>query len=413
MPKKFKVLLSAYACEPNKGSEPGIGWNWAIEIAKRGHNVIVLTRRNNRAVIEQESDVPINLSFIYYDLPDKLMGLKKIFGVHLYYFLWQLGTYFFIKKQIKYLSLNFIHHITFGNIRKYSILSFLNIPFYYGPNGGGENCPSNLLKEVSLKNKTKEFVRNGLNKGVRYNPLSNIIFDRALKIFTATEQSSYYINKRFKAKITNASAIGITVNQTSNNLLKKDNTTIQLLYVGRFIYWKGLHICFDALKLLNDKGINFKLTLVGKGSEEKMLRNKIKSLKLDTCVEWINWLPQEELAEVYTRNDLFVFPSLHDSGGMVVLEAMSLGLPVVCLDIGGPGYLVTEDVGSKIPVVNKSYNEVVEAYANAIIVLAKDQQLLKEKSLNAQQIVLDYSWENTVEKVYSIIEDDFNSLTKK
>lgn len=78
MPKKLNILLSAYACEPNKGSEPGIGWNWAIEIAKRGHVVTVLTRGNNKSVITKETDLPQNLSFIYYDLPDSLLLIKKV-----------------------------------------------------------------------------------------------------------------------------------------------------------------------------------------------------------------------------------------------------------------------------------------------------------------------------------------------
>ena len=97
--QKHKVLLSAYACEPNRGSEPGVGWNWAIEIAKRGHDVVVLTRKNNREVIESNENTPFNLNFIYYDLPSSLMWLKKVFGVQLYYFLWQIGACFFVKKQ--------------------------------------------------------------------------------------------------------------------------------------------------------------------------------------------------------------------------------------------------------------------------------------------------------------------------
>ena len=48
MSKKLKVLLSAYACEPNKGSEPGVGWNWLIEIAKLNHKVTVITRSNKK-----------------------------------------------------------------------------------------------------------------------------------------------------------------------------------------------------------------------------------------------------------------------------------------------------------------------------------------------------------------------------
>lgn len=408
-----KILLSAYACEPNRGSEPGVGWHWAIEIAKRGHEVIVLTRKNNKDVISKESGIPDNVSFLYYDLPDKLMFLKKVFGVQVYYFLWQIGIYFFVKKRIKQLHIDFIHHITFVAIRKYSFLCFLGVPFYYGPLGGGENCPKVLLKDVSFKNKLKEFVRNQLNKLVRFNPLSNLIFKQSRKIFATTEQSLFYINQTFQHKTILKPAIGIQLLDKSNSITVQSAPEIKLLYVGQFLYWKGLQLCFDALKELADENINFKLTLVGKGSEQNSLKEKIKNLNLESQVEWINWLPQEQLAQVYAQNDLFLFPSLHDSGGMVVLEAMSEGLPVITLDIGGPGIFVNEKVGSKIPVLHRSYHQVVTDYAKAIKELAQNRTLLSEKATNAKNHVEEFSWTKTIDNAYSVIENDYQSIALK
>ena len=60
-------------------------------------------------------------------------------------------------------------------------------------------------------------------------------------------------------------------------------------------------------------------------------------------VRFVPWLPQEKLFEQYQTHDLFVYPSLHDSSGNAVLEALSFGLPVVCLDLGGPAQIVTPD----------------------------------------------------------------------
>ena len=66
----MRVLLSAYSCQPGKGSEPGIGWNWAMQIA-RFHEVWVLTRAANRQAVEAalRANGPANLRFAYYDLP--------------------------------------------------------------------------------------------------------------------------------------------------------------------------------------------------------------------------------------------------------------------------------------------------------------------------------------------------------
>ena len=79
--KKLKVLVSAYACEPDKGSEPGVGWNWAKQIA-HFHEVWVVTRTNNRPAIEEriEKNPDPNLHFIYVDLPYGSVDGKKDSG---------------------------------------------------------------------------------------------------------------------------------------------------------------------------------------------------------------------------------------------------------------------------------------------------------------------------------------------
>jgi hypothetical protein len=92
----MKVLLSAYACEPGKGSEPGVGWNWVRQIAPFAE-VWVITRSNNREAIEKalaEEPLP-NVHWVYFDLPRWARFWKKgQRGVHLYYYLWQVGIYF-------------------------------------------------------------------------------------------------------------------------------------------------------------------------------------------------------------------------------------------------------------------------------------------------------------------------------
>src|SRR6266511_405878 len=94
--RRLKVLISVYACEPDKGSEPGVGWNWVKQIA-RFHEVWAITRANNRDPIERElAKQPMpNVRWVYFDLPKWSRFWKKgPRGVHLYYYLWQIGAYF-------------------------------------------------------------------------------------------------------------------------------------------------------------------------------------------------------------------------------------------------------------------------------------------------------------------------------
>ncbi|MCZ6744779.1 MAG: glycosyltransferase family 1 protein, partial [Alphaproteobacteria bacterium] len=141
----MKILLSAYACEPNKGSEPEVGWRWALELARLGHEVWVLTRENNRTSIEaglaRQNPLP-NLHFAYYDLPPWARWWKRgARGVHLYYRLWQWGAYRLAKKLHRQHGFDRAHHVTFVSLRHPTFLRRLGVPFVFGPVAGGERVP--------------------------------------------------------------------------------------------------------------------------------------------------------------------------------------------------------------------------------------------------------------------------------
>ena len=101
----MKILLSAYACEPNKGSEPEVGWKWATGLSKLGNSVFVITRLNNKENIEKELKKKKiqNLNFIYFDYPNWFLNIfkgKKI-DFHFYFYMWQIGIYFLLKKLLE------------------------------------------------------------------------------------------------------------------------------------------------------------------------------------------------------------------------------------------------------------------------------------------------------------------------
>ena len=113
----MRVIASAYACEPEKGSEPGVGWNWARQIA-RFHEVWVITRKNNRAAIEAAlaKEAVSNVHWVYFDLPRWASFWKKNRrGVHLYYYLWQIGAYLRVRKLHREFCFQLAHHLTFAN----------------------------------------------------------------------------------------------------------------------------------------------------------------------------------------------------------------------------------------------------------------------------------------------------------
>src|SRR5215510_13047225 len=127
MPERLNVLISAYACEPNKGSEPEVGWQLAMHVAKF-HDVTVLTRANNRENIEKglAAHTEPRPAFIYYDLPRWIVNLKPLIGVPPYYVLWQIGARRFISRRLA--SFDLIHHATFNSFRNPGVWWFCPKP---------------------------------------------------------------------------------------------------------------------------------------------------------------------------------------------------------------------------------------------------------------------------------------------
>ena len=139
----MKLLISAYACEPGRGSEAGVGWNCVLQAA-RFHEVWVLTRKNNREPIENalQTDPLENVRFVYFDLPRwSRFWKRRTRGLQLYYYLWQIGAYFVARKLHRRVGFDLTHHVTFVNYWLPSLLPLLPVPFLWGPVGGGESAP--------------------------------------------------------------------------------------------------------------------------------------------------------------------------------------------------------------------------------------------------------------------------------
>jgi len=135
---------------------------------------------------------------------------------------------------------------------------------------------------------------------------------------------------------------------------------------------------------------------VGQGPAEKRWHRLAETLGIAAQLDWISWVNQKDLAALYARHDLLLFPSLHDSGGMVVLEAMSHGLPVVCLDIGGPGRMVNALCGRVIATAGMKEADVIRQLGNAILLLANQPEYWEKLSQGAFQRVQEFSWPKVV-----------------
>jgi hypothetical protein len=150
--RRLKVLVSAYACEPGRGSEPGVGWHVVVEAA-RHHEVWAITRANNRSVIEADlarNPIP-NLHLVYYDLPRWARWWKRgARGTRLYYYLWQLALYPVARREHRRIGFDLAHHVTFVKYWMPSLLPFLPVPFLWGPYRAHLEC---LARSLGIEDK--------------------------------------------------------------------------------------------------------------------------------------------------------------------------------------------------------------------------------------------------------------------
>lgn len=177
-----------------------------------------------------------------------------------------------------------------------------------------------------------------------------------------------------------------------------------LVFMGRLVPWKAVDITLHALRRALDDGVRVRLEILGDGTERRRLEDLAGDLGLQSHVCFHGFLPQTECVEVLRRCDALILDSLYECGGAVVLEAMSMGLPVIGPDWGGPADYLDESCGI---LVHPSPRETYAArIADAIGTLAEDPDRRHRMGrAGAERVRRDFDWARKVERMICIYRD--------
>ncbi len=127
--------------------------------------------------------------------------------------------------------------------------------------------------------------------------------------------------------------------------LARADSSFAFLVVGQLIERKGIHRLFEAAKLLVDRGVSdFTIQIAGTGEMSRDLQQQVANSHLDKVVRWLGHVGYEKLGGYYQASDAVILPSLEDTWGMVVLEAMSMGKPVLCSKHAGAKEMIEDGV---------------------------------------------------------------------
>lgn len=392
----MKVLISAYSCEPGRGSEPGVGWNVAKEIAKY-HQVWVLTRpdESKEAIEAQLARNPDpNLNFVYFTLPfwqDSMSGGQSG-AMQLHYYLWQIQAYFVARRLHREIAFDLAHHVTFVRYSCPSFISLLPIPFLWGPVGGGETAPRPFWRDFSFRAKVYETARLLWRWIGEHDPFVRLTIKNSAVIRATTKDTVERLHKLGAKRIEIAPESGIPTAEINTLAQYKlpQGKPMRFISMGRLLHWKGFHLGMRAFAEAQLPDAEY--WVCGDGAEKATLVALVEELGISRQVKFWGRLPREETLNKLSQCHVLVHPSLHDSGGWVCIEAMAAGRPVICLDLGGPGTQVTELTGCKIPAITPE--QAVTEMAEAMKLLATNPQMREKMGKQGQQLVsANYTWE--------------------
>ena len=392
MNRRLKVLISAFACRPGKGSEPEVGWCWAIGMA-RFHDVTVLTQLKHRPGIEAglaalPPDAP-RPDFRYYDGGPAIARLRKRFGgVRLFYLWWQKAAWAVVEELHAEIGFDLMHHVTFAGYRYTTAVWGHGVPCIWGPVGGMESVPVRLMPIDNPFALLAELARNLSNamQAVPFHVLPRRASDSTVVLVSTRETQQAF--EAVGAHPILMPTIGIDKNVISKRPLIAPAGPLELLFVGQIISLKGVDL---AIRALRASGSTARLTFIGSGSYQQKAQRLAHRLGIESQVLFPGRVPREQVLREYEKYHVFVFPSLHDSGGFAVLEAMAQGLPVICLDCGGPAISVGDGCGIRIPMLKRK--KVVEKIAEAIRSYDEDRARVAADGQRARESVAEhYDW---------------------
>lgn len=407
-----KVLISAYACIPDRGSEEGNGWYYSSLISQQGYRVWCLARDIGKDSIEQKlREFPHpHLTFAFVTVPrwvDKAYGWGLI-GMYFHYIYWQWAALQVALKLDKKHPFDLVHHVSYTSLQLGSFLYKLKRPFIFGPVGGGQEAPPSMrryFKSYWLKEKMRSFVSDLM---LRFNPgcYQSVRYADYVLAWNEDTRRMIYALGRTEGVEKEFGGVGqyFIPSEPVNRL---PHTTLQLVWVGRLMPRKALELSLHGLSKV-DAQMPVHLTIVGDGEMASYVPGYIAAHKLEGRVTWIGKVSYEQVKEYYRKADVFLFTSLRDTGPAQLLEAMAFSLPVITLHLHGQAELVDESTGIRVPVTEPE--AVATGLARAIEWMYRNEDKRIAMGLNAFRFARNQRWEY---KIGRIVQKYYHSLIEQ
>lgn len=414
----MKILLSAYGCNPQQGSEPAVGWSWLASIKDR-HDVHVLTARHQRQWIETEVSSNagefVRVRFHYVEPPLWAYDNRNRFWrwqankpllvpiYHWYYQRWLRAAYHAAVELHRRIHFDLVHQLTLVGFRFPGHLWRLGIPFVWGPIGGLENTPWHLLPSMGPRGAAYYAARNVVNsahKGFLRGP-RKAFAAAGPGVIAATSSIRQEIKTWYGVDSEVICEVGLPPSRTPSVCSERSvNAPLRIAWSGLHVWRKALPILLRALASLDPK-IAWRLDIFGDGPCGQRWRTLASDMGLQRKCVWHGRVSRADALAGLRRAHVFVITSLQDLTSTVLVEALANGVPVICPDHCGFTDVINDECGIKLPI--RSTGEFQQGLAQTIMALASNEQWRRHLAAGALRRAQDFSWEakaDAIDRVY-------------
>lgn len=410
----LSILINAYACSPKMGSEPGMAWNWCVNLAKHCELHIITEGEFRDKIEEIVPTLPQrgNMHFYYNPIGDNEMLCAKIrkmcwnqgdWRFYKYYQQWQWKTYLKAKEICVEQHIDVLHQLNMIGFREPGYLWKLSketgIPFVWGPTDAKDKFPMAYTEGAGLKTKLFLLLKNTitcwqLKHGSRVRKAANT----ANVVISASGNSVNSFKKYMNIDSPLLNETGCSTEEKT--IAQRDKKkTFDILWVGKMDFRKQLGIALKAVAIAYH--YNIRLHIVGGGDDTQHRRQAEMLGIMDVCI-WHGVVSHDEVQKLMQQSSLFFFTSVAEGTPHVVLEAIANHLPVLCFDTCGQGDAVNDKVGIKLELSNPSQS--VKDFAKKIEYLYNNRDVLKRMSENCRERQLELSWDRKAQQMVELYE---------
>lgn len=404
-----RILLSAYAVDPRDGSESMLGWQRSVQAARFFDTWVICAPHESRDGIEGyfAKHGPIDhLEVVYVPKPAWMEAMEHVPGLYyLSYNLWQRRAGRVAERLQSEIGFDVVHQVSMCGYREPGYLWKLDAPFVWGPVGGTQDYPTRFIRMAGLLGGTKEVVRTTLNRlTLRYSRRVRLAAAKATELRAANTTVARDLGRALQREDIEVMLETGAPDEHARRLRGQGgaNDQLRIFWAGELRAFKALPQLLDALSLV-PPDVDWHLAVAGDGPERGRWMRYATKRGLSGRIQWLGWVPFAEMQDHFRGADLFIFTSLRDTSGNVVLEALSAGTPVIGPDHQGVGDMVDETCGFLVPVT--TYPAMVAAYRDAIVQLSSDREWLGRLSEGARYRADHYSWNRQGERMRDLYND--------